>query len=143
MLAIGSNSESISFHRIGTCSHWRPVINNSLRREIQTQSLPSEAADAFAADPLRISSSDNTYSLTDEQRSALASAFTQGIQISYYIVTALLVLAFFISVLVLQHHELSRASDKQDKADGKQWWADRKAKKQKTAEKDVGGDEKV
>lgn len=119
------------------------VVNNSLRSEIRAQGLPPGAAEAFAADPLRISSSDNTFSLTESQRSGLARAFTNGIQVSYYVVTAILVVAFFISVFILQHHSLTRDTDRQDKADAKKWLAERQAKKHHKGEKDVEGDESV
>jgi len=132
------------------------IINNSLRSKIQALGLPADAVSAIVGNPILISSKNNEYGLTDAQRTDLARAFTRGIQISYYVATAFLVCAVFVSVFVIQHHSLKREDDVKGKADAKvyvlfhtlvyvsnvlyRWLAERKAKKDSKAHKDTSGE---
>ncbi|EIN07711.1 MFS general substrate transporter [Punctularia strigosozonata HHB-11173 SS5] len=103
------------------------IVNNELKGAIRPLGLSSQQISQITNDPTIIH--DSSFNLTNEQRRTVIDGYAKGFKNVFYLTMACVLMAFISSVLLIQHHSLKRADDKELKEATKRELLAKKMKK--------------
>ncbi|GLA74677.1 hypothetical protein AtubIFM55763_005923 [Aspergillus tubingensis] len=101
------------------------IVNNIVRTKLEGINFPSSIITEIIADPTKIAS----MSLSSAQESEALNAYAHGVQVTYYMMTALAGIQFFLCVFFVKDYSLKRDDDQQQKEAARAWLEQKKNKR--------------
>ncbi|KAF9063669.1 major facilitator superfamily domain-containing protein [Rhodocollybia butyracea] len=97
------------------------LLNNAMRSSMNSLSLPSSAITSIINDPSVLRSSSVPFGISSAQAQIiLSNGYNKGFKDVFYLNTALAVLAFVSSIVLIKHKELLRGDEEQLKIEAKE-----------------------
>ncbi|KAI3030180.1 transcriptional regulator family: Fungal Specific TF [Aspergillus niger] len=101
------------------------IVNNIVRTKLEAINFPRSIISEIIADPTKIAS----MSLSAAQKTDALNAYAHGVQVTYYMMTALAGIQFFLCVFFVKDYTLKRDDDQQKKEAARAWLMQKKNKR--------------
>ncbi|GKZ55713.1 hypothetical protein AnigIFM49718_000879 [Aspergillus niger] len=101
------------------------IVNNIVRTKLEGINFARSIISEIIADPTKIAS----MSLSAAQKTDALNAYAHGVQVTYYMMTALAGIQFFLCVFFVKDYTLERDDDQQQKEAARAWLTQKKNKR--------------